>query len=592
MREQTVTDITEEFNTSNERDHQVDTRFALHREVDASITEDQSLELGYTAPKAVTPQVHVMGKVGLSRTLAFKLARDQSKQVIDKSVSKLVRNFKHQVTTTLLNETEETNTHSFGPANKDISRQYTYVDQTRKAQVFSYGTRMMLDFVLPEPSELLKRLMEKEFDMVPPEKCCFSLDDISPDRYDEYVSCCGLTDLEAPPQTPPVLYRNVTVNRDNTTPQIDIPPRYRATSMAITYSRIRRNWGLSKAKLTFHFGGGTVSHLSAANGDTTHDSPATISETQTSSGSISKSNVSNGRNGYSMSIRITLTPDPVDLGPWKRKVHKLLMEKCEKEQAEYEAARAEFEAQKKDQFNQNPRILDAMMRDQLKQAAISYITCQFFDGNDAMKHNVQPCGFPQMDLQEAEKEGIFIRFFEQAFEWNFMNYVLYPYFWGRKCSWADKIQQDSGNYSFEKFLQAGAARVSLTVRPEFEIFVAYYLATGQIWGSTGIPPIVGPGYVPIIQEIKEQRDNFNADRDGHVICDTGLVPALAPNQIVLRDNLDYFNSTPTYVQALADIDLNREIFINCNPYRIMDIAYVGGEVVITLDRPFAEAKDF
>ena len=41
--------------------------------------------------------------------------------------------------------------------------------------------------------------------------------------------------------------------------------------------------------------------------------------------------------------------------------------------------------------------------------AISYISCQFYDQFTAMKRNVKPCGYPQMDLEQAEKDGKFIQ---------------------------------------------------------------------------------------------------------------------------------------------------------------------------------------
>jgi hypothetical protein len=39
-----------------------------------------------------------------------------------------------------------------------------------------------------------------------------------------------------------------------------------------------------------------------------------------------------------------------------------------------------------------------------------------------------------MDLFEAEGEGPYVRFFEQAFEWEHMTWVTYPYFWVARAS--------------------------------------------------------------------------------------------------------------------------------------------------------------
>jgi len=299
-------------------------------------------------------------------------------------------------------------------------------------------------------------------------------------------------------------------------------------------------------------------------------------------------------NKFETNIRLWFEPDPVDNLPWQLEVHKLLMEKCENDLANYNKALAEFEKSKENHFNKNPAILSEEMKEQLKHAAISYITCQFFDDSDAMKNKVEPCGFPQMDIPETKKEGEFVRFLEQAFEWKFMNYMLYPYFWARKCSWEDKFKEESENHLFTKFLQSGFARVSISVRPGFEDLISYYLQTRRIWGYGGVPPITGDAYVPIHQEIKESKDNFNADREGYLSWDS----ALNKDEIKLFDNLDYYTEdldpitgnglgTYTFDPDKANVDINREITINCVTYRIVDIKEidpVSHTIKFTLDR--------
>ena len=147
--------------------------------------------------------------------------------------------------------------------------------------------------------------------------------------------------------------------------------------------------------------------------------------------------------------------------------------------------------------------------------AISYFSCQFFNQFDAMKNRVKPCGYPEMDIAEAEEEGRFIRFFEQAFNWNLMTYIFYPYFWGRKCTWPDKLKEESNDLIFRQFLSAGSARVVVPIRDGFYDQVQWFLTTGEIWGSNGTIPVPGdPHFVSLAQEIKEQKGNYYADREG------------------------------------------------------------------------------
>src|SRR5690606_28766025 len=74
-------------------------------------------------------------------------------------------------------------------------------------------------------------------------------------------------------------------------------------------------------------------------------------------------------------------------------------------------------------------------------------------------------------LHDAEPE---IRFLQHAFEWEHLSWVLYPYFWGRRNGWARKVSQNYPDPDFGAFLDAGAARVQIPVRPGFEELVKHY----------------------------------------------------------------------------------------------------------------------
>ena len=74
-------------------------------------------------------------------------------------------------------------------------------------------------------------------------------------------------------------------------------------------------------------------------------------------------------------------------------------------------------------------------------------------------------GYPEFDVAEATAEGQVVRFFEQAFEWNNLTYLFYPYFWGRKSRWLDVFPLDDPDPQFRDFLRAGSARVPARGRP-------------------------------------------------------------------------------------------------------------------------------
>ncbi len=96
-----------------------------------------------------------------------------------------------------------------------------------------------------------------------------------------------------------------------------------------------------------------------------------------------------------------------------------------------------------------------------------------------------------------------IRFFENAFEWNNMTYVMYPYFWGRHARWISAIHLTDPDHDFAAFLKAGAARVQVPVRPGFERAVAHYCQFRQVWEGNDITLMDDSLYVPIVEEISE-----------------------------------------------------------------------------------------
>ena len=100
--------------------------------------------------------------------------------------------------------------------------------------------------------------------------------------------------------------------------------------------------------------------------------------------------------------------------------------------------------------------------------------------------------------------GSFIKFMEQAFEWDLISYDFYPYYWANKDEWKNLYQFESNDAVFRSFMQAGMARVMVTVKPGFEDAVMHYMAFGQIWNG-GLMPVLGnPLYLSIVDELKEQ----------------------------------------------------------------------------------------
>jgi hypothetical protein len=112
-------------------------------------------------------------------------------------------------------------------------------------------------------------------------------------------------------------------------------------------------------------------------------------------------------------------------------------------------------------------------------------------------------GWPEIDFSTVMNQGSYAEFFQQSFEWPEMTYVYYPYFWARQTKWSERLGVSGGDGLFNRFLQAGFARVIVPARRQHESDILYFLETGTIWSGTE-PPVLGdPRYLSIVDELKE-----------------------------------------------------------------------------------------
>jgi len=133
---------------------------------------------------------------------------------------------------------------------------------------------------------------------------------------------------------------------------------------------------------------------------------------------------------------------------------------------------------------------------------------------------------PVIDADERERRSDEIQFLEQAFEWEHLDAVLYPYYWSRRSTWVTRLLSISGGDApFREFLRAGAARLRVPVRPGFEHAVNFYMWTGRPWLGGSAPRIGDDLYVSFIEEKLEQLDAPSVEEepyapgaDGEPLC--------------------------------------------------------------------------
>ncbi|MBL8270920.1 hypothetical protein [Steroidobacter sp.] len=146
-----------------------------------------------------------------------------------------------------------------------------------------------------------------------------------------------------------------------------------------------------------------------------------------------------------------------------------------------------------------------VMREELKRAAIRLLSNGTYPPSNLPEPNLDPEVGPEFDLDSAALSAPEIQFIEQAFEWENMTFVLYPYFWTGKGKWAELADiPDGADPQFARFLRSGSARVVVPARPGFEGQVQMYVDTGVIWGGGPVPAIDDPEYLSVAEEIRLQ----------------------------------------------------------------------------------------
>jgi hypothetical protein len=96
-----------------------------------------------------------------------------------------------------------------------------------------------------------------------------------------------------------------------------------------------------------------------------------------------------------------------------------------------------------------------------------------------------------------------VKFFEQAFEWDIMSYLFYPYYWGKECDWKELYRKDDADPIFLSFLKSGMARVVVPVRPNYEEAVLHYMETGEIWNGGEVPTVNDPLHLSVVDELEQ-----------------------------------------------------------------------------------------
>ncbi len=520
-------------------------RFELQTESEKVINENTSTEVGLTVNASYGPSVDATSNFNWTNSSAKQESNRASatfaRDTTTRATSKIQKRTLERQFVRTVNEIEERNKHSFdnkdGPEN--ISGVYRFVDKIYKAQIVNYGKRLMLEFMVPEPAAFLRYAMSKQpIDTVtqvkpePPGYCqnnnfiALQPQHIERDKYMGWVSQYLAEDIEPPP--PLTLVISEKKNKDIagegrklSSDSFDIPITEGYIPQAAHINIYGETQDLEGEGVTVHQVVVQVQNEQLTYVEPGDDRVDPLPLLTPTTGKIPITINSNAFHNYGVLVSVLCTCSEEKFEAWQIKTYNLIMNAYNDQKSRYDNAVETARIRDSNITGTNPLMNRECEKSELKKGCISLLTAQSFETFDAMRRNVAPLGYPEIAFADAKAEGRYIQFFENAFEWTNMTYIFYPYFWGKKDDWVTISQISDNDPLYTRFLQAGAARVQVPVRPGFETSLLHYLEIGEIWYGEGTlvnaeDGVADPLHLSVLAELKEQLGNQNIEGKGRL----------------------------------------------------------------------------
>ncbi|MEM9545055.1 MAG: hypothetical protein AAGA77_03735 [Bacteroidota bacterium] len=494
-----------------ERELESTDRFELSREASEIIKVDASLKAGLSVSGSYGPTVSFSasaeGSLSTSKEEATKSASSFSKDVTQRSVDKITERILSKNRFIVTNEVEETNNHSLNNVGDGahISGIYQWVEKVYEAQMYNYGGRMMFDFMVPEPGAFLVETMQKPDASVmviePVTEFSLQPNQINERNYNYWIHKYAAKGIVPPPE------EYITKSLDFNAGGGDSRTHYRHSGIIQIDEGYKAIYA-SVAALDNIWNGNAS--IDVAIGRRTHrfkDNSSWVwsSQLNNEADSIPFAMKTHDVSDIALAVRVKCQRTSRAYKKWQLDTHAKLMDAYQAKLADYEERLAALEMQAGVGIEgKNPALNLEMMKDELKKNCITILTDQHFELFDAIENG--STGLPQIDLYQNEAEGPYVRFFEQAFEWEHITWLTYPYFWGRKSKWEERISFDDPDPLFNQFIKAGYCRVVVPVRLGFEGAIDHFMTFGEIWEGGPLPIISSELYLPIADELAERLD--------------------------------------------------------------------------------------
>lgn len=531
--------------SETEKERLTDTTSTERHEMQSEIakilqeSKDFSAQTGFSASWKAGPS----GSIGLSANASYathnskeestRQAVTEAKDITARALDRIVAKIKEERIDKIIEEYEENNKHGFDntKGNSHVVGVFRWVDKIVKNQIYNYGKRMMFEFMVPEPAKLhnlgMKVSNNVENQLVKP---------VDPrkspvHKLENFASLDGPTgetvlkfwlgkyNIETNIYNDNLVlsrsYSEAAVGENEVfskNESIDIPEGYAAYEARLNgyakFDNDHRQYHSFGVSIGQHY------HAISENRADCHINNIMFALDNVEQ-KISVSYHSTNYHAMSIGVNIYCKMTPAFKKQWLNEIFNKIIEAYQVELAKYESALADAKALGVQIKGSNPGFYRKIENTILRRNCISYMLNQSpnvdltfgkrrYYTNDGGAEET----FTNTDIKVDEKldqYAAFIKFMEQAFEWEIMSYYFYPYYWGERKSWADLYQFDDNDPTFRAFMQSGMARVIVTVRPGFEEAVRHFLTTGQIWNGGEVPVIDDPLFLSIVDELRSPK---------------------------------------------------------------------------------------
>lgn len=507
------------------------TRFEMQNEIAKMMQEasDSNTQFGVSA-NYNGGKYNINTSLGLgsahhsSKDESTRQAVSQAQDITSRAMDRIVTKVHEERIEKIIEEFEENNSHGLDnrKGDKHVVGVYRWVDKLMKNQIYNYGKRMMFEFMVPEPAKLhllgaaKSKLIKPEdprTSEVMPMKDFSALANEATLKY--WISKYNV-DIEDFPKDSIKVTKGFAYGKDKAP---DVGNTTQGSTSAVGLQDVVKI-PEGYTSTYYNISGGGKEYITSLLNINIADRRVVAGSNQTGfsqngdfigyTGDVAVSISTDRFFSFETSLSITCILTQEAKKQWQLKAFRAIVEAYEVALIEYNNAVSVEENKAVAIKDSNPNFYRQIENTILRKNCISYMADR--DSNSIHGYGLsgltQGNSFTDYETilsKNLDKYTAFVKFMEQAFEWENLSYYLYPYYWGNKQNWLNLYRAENTDPVFKAFLQSGMARVIVTVRPGFEDAVQFYLATGKIWNGGEVPVIGDELYLSIVDEMKEPK---------------------------------------------------------------------------------------